>query len=115
MSALPLANLPFGLYVPLVLLVGGYAVIAIVTAVRTGRGQAEGDERLQDIGFGLVLGAAAWTVVLLVLSLVSYPSRLFTALGIILVIAGFFTLLLLVLWALIDLPGRVGRRSQRSR
>ncbi|HYP48087.1 MAG TPA: hypothetical protein VEQ61_05570 [Thermoleophilaceae bacterium] len=115
MSALPIAaNLPFALYVPLLLLVGAYAVIAIVTGVRRGRGQGEGNERLHDIGFALVLAAAAWTVILLVLSIVSYPGRLFTALGIILVIAVFFTLLLLVLWGLVDmLVSRMGRGGQR--
>ncbi|MEA2366952.1 MAG: hypothetical protein QOI32_2464, partial [Thermoleophilaceae bacterium] len=67
--------------------------------------------RFGAIGFALVLAAAAWSVVLLLSAVVSYPNRVYDMIIIVLVIVVFFAVLLLVFFALAELLPRVLKRG----
>jgi hypothetical protein len=72
------------------------------------RRRPEVGSNLKTLGFGALLLAAAWTVVLLVMSLVDYPVRMSDLATIFLTTFIFFGLLLAVLFLLSEV--RVGGR-----
>jgi hypothetical protein len=114
-SALPIAaNLSSTLYLPLVLLLAGYAVLGVMaTRARAGDDDARAD-RLTGIAFALVLAAAVYTVVLLVSAVVGYWQRVYDMVIILFVVLAFFALLLFVFFLIAELIPRVlGRGGDR--
>ncbi len=114
MTFLPIAaNLPFGAYMPLVVVLVGFAVVSVVGNAARGRGDRARAEKLADIAFGLVLLGAVYAVVLLIASAVSYPQRFWDMLLITFVILAFFAVLLFVFFFLGEVLPRLGRRGSR--
>jgi hypothetical protein len=110
--SLPIAaNLPSGMFTPIAVLIAGYAILSIIA----GRARAKEDraraERFSTYAFGLVLVSAAYALVLLIASIVSYPSRFYDMVVIIVVIGVFFVLLLFVFFLLAEVLPRVLRRG----
>lgn len=103
-----MTNLSFSLYYPLLLLGAAFVVLTIAGRVVEGRRGGEAAVNLQTLGFGALLLAGAWTVALLVMSLVRYPVRM-SDLGVIFVtIFVFFAVLLGLLFVLTEV--RLGGR-----
>jgi hypothetical protein len=115
MTALPIAsNLPFGMYVPLVVLLAAFALVSVLGNVARGREDRTRAERMADIAFLVVLLGAVYAAVLLVASAVSYPQRFWDMLLITFVILAFFAVLLFVFFFFGEvLPRRFGRRGSR--
>lgn len=105
----------FSLFVPLIVAAVVFATLSVVAAVASGRGNEAGAERLRNVGFLVILLGGAWIVVLLVMSLVSEFAEIWDMITIVLVIVVFFALLLLALFGLSLLFGRVGGGSRRRR
>lgn len=112
MSALPIAaNLDSIMYAPLVILLVAYALLGILANRARGHEDRAGAERFAGYGFGLVLLAAVWTVVLLLSAVVSYPSRFYDMVIIVFVILVFFALLVAAFFAITELIPRALRRG----
>jgi hypothetical protein len=105
----------WSLYLPLILAAVVYAITSASAGVMAGRGNEAGAERLRDIGFLIVLAGGAWVVVLLLLALIDQPDDIGDLLIITLEIVAFFAILLLVLFGLSLLVGRLGRGASRRR
>jgi hypothetical protein len=105
------ANLPSAMYWPLVLLLVGYAVLAVLANRARGHDDRASAERFAGWGFLCVLASAVWTVVLLLSAIVSYPSRFYDMVIIIVVIVVFFTLFIVLLFAIVELIPRALRRG----
>jgi hypothetical protein len=103
-----MSNLSFSLYYPLLLLGLAYAVLTVAGNVLARR-RPEAGSNLQTLGFGALLAAAAWTVVLLVMSLIDYPVRLSDLATIFATTFVFFGVLLAALFVLTEV--RVGGRA----
>jgi hypothetical protein len=99
------------LYTPLLLFAIVYAGLSISAGIADRRGDHDRAERLLDIAFASVLVAAAYTLVLLILSAVDAPSRFTEAITVFLVVIGFFILLLFALFAVAQLFGRIRGRT----
>jgi threonine/homoserine/homoserine lactone efflux protein len=113
MSTLPIAaNLPSGMFTPLVVLLAGYAVASVMAGMARTRENRPRAEKLSTIAFGLVLVAAAYVAVLLIASVVSYPNRIYDMLVILLVVGAFFALLLFLFFGISELLPRVFRRGR---
>jgi threonine/homoserine/homoserine lactone efflux protein len=108
-------DLTWGLYFPLILAGAAYAVAAVVANVTASRGGESRAERVRDGAFLLVVAAGVWVFVLLLLSIFSEPDDLWDMLTITLVIAGFFAILLIVLFGISLLIGQVGRTTARRK
>ena len=108
-------DLTWGLYFPLILAGMAYAVVAIAAGVIARRGNEARAERLRDGGFLIVVLAGVWIVVLLLLAIFSEPDDLWDMAVILLVIVAFFAILLLVLFGISLLVGRIGGRGRRRR
>lgn len=115
MSALPIAaNLNSAMYAPLVILLVGYAVLAILANRARGHEDRAAADRFAGYGFGLVLLSAVWTVILLLSAVVSYPSRFQDMVIIVIVILVFFALLVVVFFALTEwIPRKLRRGDSR--
>jgi hypothetical protein len=115
MTGLPIAaNLPFGMYMPIVVVLAGFALVSVLAGVARNREDSARAERLGDIAFLLVVLGAAYAVVLLIASAVSYPSRFYDMILITFVVVAFFALLLFVFFFIGEvLPRAVGRRGRR--
>jgi CBS domain containing-hemolysin-like protein len=110
---LPIAaeNLPSGMYTPLVVLLAVYVVFALLAGRARASEDTERTDRYETIGFGVVLVAALYTIVLIISAVFAYPSRSTDMVTIIIVISAFFALLLFVFFLLAEwIPGRLGRR-----
>jgi hypothetical protein len=99
------------LYTPLLLVAVVYTGLSIAAGIATRRGDTARGERLLDLGFATALIAAAYTVILLILAAVDAPGRFTDAITIMLVIGAFFVLLLLALFAVAQLFGRIRGRT----
>jgi Kef-type K+ transport system membrane component KefB len=108
-------DLTWSLYLPLVLAALGYAVISIVAGIMAARGNVARAERTRDIGFLVVLGIGAWTIILLLIAMFSEPDDVWDMVIITLVIVVFFAILLLVFFGLSLLVGAAGRARSRRR
>jgi amino acid transporter len=108
-------DLSWGLYFPLILIAAAFAIVSATAGVMAGRGNEDRAERLRDVGFLIVLLGAVWVVILLLLALISEPDDIGDMLMITLVIVVFFAILLLALFGLSLLAGRVGRSASRRR
>jgi hypothetical protein len=101
---------PTAFYLPLILLGLAYAVVYVIAQTAGARRGAQARERLLDVAFGVALLAAAYTVVLLIISVVTLPDLIVDLVRIVLVMVAFFGVLLSVLFAIFELIfGRVGR------
>ena len=108
------ANLPSAMYTPLVVLIVAYAVLGIMAGRARSNEQRAEAERYSTIAFGLVLVAALYSVVLLIASIVSYPSRFYDMVIILFVVVAFFVLLLFVFFLLAEeIPRRLRRGGDR--
>jgi hypothetical protein len=105
------ANLPSSMYIPLGILLVAYAVLAILGNRARARDDRASAERYAGIAFALVLAAAVWSVVLLLSSIVSYPSRFYDMVIIIAVILAFFALLVVAFFGIVELIPRAFRRG----
>jgi cytochrome bd-type quinol oxidase subunit 2 len=108
---LPIASsMPFPMYMVLVLLLVGHAVLSLLaTRARANDDRARAD-RFAGIAFALVLASAVYLVVLLVATAISYSNRISDMLIIIVMIVVFFAILLFVFFLLAEvLPRAVGR------
>lgn len=102
----------FSLYAPLIVLGLAYAVASIAAAAAGNRSGPAARERVQDIAFGIALLAAAYTVVLLIVSVVSLPDLVIDLIRIVVVVGLFFLVLIGVLFAIIELLFGRARRTQ---
>jgi hypothetical protein len=105
----------WGLYFPLILAAAAFAILSAAAGVSAGRGNEAGAERLRNIGFLVVLVGGAWVIILLLLALIDQPDDIGDMLTITLVIVVFFAILLVVLFGLSLLFGRIGRGASRRR
>jgi hypothetical protein len=105
----------WSLYLPLIVAGAIFAIVTIVAGVMAGRGNDEGAERVRDYGFLILIASGAWVVILLLLALVDQPDDIGDMLTITIVIVAFFVILLLVLFGLSLLVGRLGRGTSRRR
>lgn len=88
-------------YYPLMLLAVGYTVLTVAGRVVEGRpGGAERGSSLQTLGFALLLAAAAYVVVLLIVSVATFPVTLGDFAVIMITVFLFFGALLSVLLVL---------------
>ena len=99
----------FSLYLPVMLLALVWAGLSVAGNVVAGRGNDAGASTMRDLGFGSMLLAGLWVVVLVVMALVQYPVRTSDGLLILAVVFAFFALLVGVLLVLTEV--RVGGRS----
>jgi threonine/homoserine/homoserine lactone efflux protein len=106
-------QLSWSLYQPLILVAIVFVVCQIAAAVMRARKNSEGADRVLDIGFGVALVGAAWTAVLLLISLFSEFGEIYDMVAILLVVGIFFALLLVLLFLLFELlPSRFRRRPR---
>ncbi|HEX6652185.1 MAG TPA: hypothetical protein VF072_05540 [Thermoleophilaceae bacterium] len=107
-------NLPSGLYTPLVVLLAAYAVLVLIAGRARGNEDTDQAERFDTYAFMLLLVAALYTIVLVISAVFAYPSRSTDMVTILLVICGFFALLLFVFFLIAEwIPGRLSRREER--
>lgn len=110
-----MSELSFTLYVPLLVLGALYVALRVVAAVGEGRGRGSSVKYL-DLAFATLLIAAAYVVVLLILSVVTFPNRTGTMLSIFVIVGVFFGLLATVLLVITDYGlGSIGRARRRRR
>lgn len=108
-------DLSWGLYLPLILIAVAFALVSAMAGVTAGRGNQERAERLRDIGFVIVLVGAVWVIILALVALISEPDDIGDMLTITLVVVVFFAILLLVLFGLSLVFGRLARTTSRRR
>jgi cytochrome bd-type quinol oxidase subunit 2 len=106
------AEINSALFSPVYLL--GLATVVLILAgqVLGSRGRSELAEKLADLGFGLALLTGAYVVVLLLIALISEPNLIYDAAVNIVIVALFFLVLLIALFALFEL---VFSRRRRKR
>jgi tellurite resistance protein TehA-like permease len=100
---------------PLVLLAVLYAVCFVAARVVSGRGDSGTADTIDTIAFGLMLLAGLYTVILAVYALSERSDQLGDAVEIMLIVFGFFALLLVFMLLLELLIGVVGRARQARR
>jgi hypothetical protein len=105
----------WSLFMPLVLAGVAFAALTVAAGVAAGRDNQALAERIRDVGFLVVLAAAAWTVVLVLVSIFSEPDEIWDMVSITLVIAAFFAVLLVVFFGLALLFGAIGRAFSRRK
>lgn len=114
MSFLPIAaNPPFGIYMPIVVMLVGFATLSVLGNAARGREDRARAEKFADFAFLLALLGAVYAVVLVIVSAVSYPLRFWDMLLIIFVMLAFFALLLFVFFFIGEVLPRVFRRGSR--
>jgi cell division protein FtsW (lipid II flippase) len=110
-SVLPIAQVPSAMYAPVLILALVYVVLSILAGRARSSEDRAGAERFTNWAFLTVLLFAAWAVVLLLVSVFSYPSRFYDMMVIIVVIAVFFALLLFAFFLLAEVIPRALRRG----
>lgn len=108
-------DLTWGLYFPLILIAIAYGVVSAAAGVMSGRGNDEGAERARDVAFLILALGGVWVVILTVLALISQPDDIGDILIITLVIVVFFAILLIALFGLSILTGRISRGASRRK
>jgi hypothetical protein len=115
---LPIAaeNLPSSLYTPLVILLLVYAALILLAGRWRSNENTERAESFDTYAFIVLLIAAAYTVVLVISAVFSYPSRSTDMVTILLVVGVFFGLLLFVFFLIAEwIPRRLSRGEERPR
>jgi len=111
---LPIAQLPSATYTPIVLLLAVYALLSILGNRARSNDDRPRAERFTNWAFLVVLVFAAYAVVLLIASVVSYPSRFTDMVTIIFVISAFFAVLLFAFFLIAEvLPNALRRGRDR--
>jgi uncharacterized membrane protein len=105
----------WSMFLPLILAAIAYGVSAVMAGVMANRGNRDRAERVRDYGFLLLLGMAAWTIILLLVSIFNKPDDVGDMLIIMLVVVVFFALLLVAFFAISLLVGALGRQTSRRR
>jgi cell division protein FtsW (lipid II flippase) len=115
MTMLPIAaQMPFGAYIPLVLLVVAYAALNLLANRASSNDDRAQADRFGNLGFGVALLSAAYAVILLIATIVGYPSRFYDMVIIVVVIAVFFVLLLFAFFVIAEvIPGALRRNRDR--
>lgn len=109
-------NLPSSMYTPLVVLLIVYVALGLVAARARAHEDTDRAERFDTIAFAVLIVAALYTIVLVITAVFAYPSRSTDMVTILLVISGFFALLLFVFFLLAEwLPGKLGRGRSSER
>ena len=107
-------NLPSGLYTPLVVVLAIYVVLVLIAGRARGKEDTAQAERFDTFAFAVLLVAALYTIVLVISAAFSYPSRSTDMVTILVVICGFFALLLFAFFVIVEwIPGRLSRREER--
>jgi bacteriorhodopsin len=106
-------NLPSSMYTPLVVLLLAYAALGLVAGRARSRGDTGRAERFDTFAFAVLLVAALYTIVLVISAVFAYPTRSTDMVTILLVILGFFALLLFAFFLLAEwIPGKLSRREE---
>jgi hypothetical protein len=105
----------WSMFLPLILAGIAYGIVSIAAGVMSSRGNEDGAERVRDYGFLLLLAFGAWTIILLIVSLINKPNDVGDMLIITLVIVVFFALLLLAFFGISLLFGALGRQTTRGK
>ena len=115
MFLIGLSNLPMALYTPLVVVLAAYFVLTLLAGRARSKEDTGGTERFETWAFIVLLLAALYTIVLVISAVVSYPSRSTDLVTILVVVCGFFAVLLFVFFVLAEvLPRALGRgRAER--
>ena len=101
---------PTAFFLPLILLAIVYAVMFVLAQALGTRRGPESRERVLDSAFGVAVLAAAYTLVLLIISVVTLPDLIVDLVRIVLVVGAFFALLISVLFGIFELIfGRASR------
>jgi cell division protein FtsW (lipid II flippase) len=112
MMVLPIAQLPSALYTPVLILLVLYAVLSVLgNRARSNDDRAQAD-RFTNWAFLVVLVFAVYAVVLLLASVISYPSRFYDMVIIIIVIGVFFALLLFAFFVIAEVIPNALRRGR---
>jgi hypothetical protein len=108
-------NLPSSMYTPLVVVLAVYAALGLLAGRARSNEDTDRAERFATIAFAVLLLAALYTIVLVISAVFAYPSRSTDMVTTVLVICGFFALLLFAFFVLAELiPRRLrGGRSDR--
>lgn len=101
----------WGLYVPLLLAAAIFAIISIASAIVRSRGNEASAEKLLDLGFVVALAAGIWTLVLLVLAIFNQPDDIWDMVLIVVVVGGFFGILLALLFGVFEVIFSRGGRQ----
>jgi len=110
-------NLPSSMYTPLVVLLIVYVALGLVAARARAHEDTDRGERFDTFAFAVLIVAALYTIVLVITAVFAYPSRSTDMVTILLVISGFFALLLFAFFLLAEwIPGKLrrGRSSERA-
>ena len=108
-------NLPSSLYTPLVVLLAAYVVTVLLANRARGREDTESTDRWETIGFGIVVVSALYTIVLVIATVFNYPNRSTDMVTILIVICGFFALLLFAFFLIAEwIPDRLRRGRSES-
>jgi bacteriorhodopsin len=106
-------NLPSSMYTPLVVLLLAYAALGLVAGRARSREDTGRAERFDTFAFAVLLVAALYTIVLVISAVFAYPTRSTDMVTILLVILGFFALLLFAFFLLAEwIPGKLSRREE---
>jgi cytochrome bd-type quinol oxidase subunit 2 len=97
-------------YFPLIALGVVYLVLFVVSRFFAAREEPETSERMADLAFGIGLLAAGYTVVLLIVAVITLPDLVVDLVRIVLVVGAFFAALLGVLFGIFELL--IGRRTR---
>jgi hypothetical protein len=109
---LPIAQLPSQLYTVVLVLLIAYAVLSVLANRARSNDDRARAESLTNWAFLVVLVFAAYAVVLVITSVVSYPSRFSDMVLIIVVIAAFFAALLFVFFLIAEVIPNALRRGR---
>jgi len=94
---------PTAFYFPLIALGLLYGALYVAAQTAGNRRGAEARERMLDMAFGVALLVVAYTLVLLIISVVTLPNLIVDVVRIVLVVGAFFAVLLSVLFGLFEL------------
>ncbi len=108
-------NLPSGLYTPLAVLLVVYAVLILLENRARANEDTEGADRWAMWAFGVLMVAALYTIVLVIAAVFNYPSRSTDMVTIVLVVCGFFALLLFAFFLIAELLPAALRRGRSDR
>jgi hypothetical protein len=106
-------GLDTALWQPLLIVALVYAVLFVAGNVIEGRGDGKTADTMRDLGFGVILLGAVYTVGLVILALISRSDLIGNMLLILAIIIVFFALLVVILYAVFGKLVPSLRRSRR--
>jgi hypothetical protein len=108
-------NLPSGLYTPLVVLLVAYAALTLLAGRARGNEDMDGADRWAMYAFVVLIVAALYTIVLVIAAVFNYPSRSTDMVTVVIVICGFFALLLFAFFLIAEVLPAALRRGRSDR